>query len=95
MSILTLQDAKDHLRYDDDAADTMLLGYVAAAESAILRYITDDFEGGIYPAEVKQAALLLVGFFDDQRNAESVPNGNYLPFAVQSLLYPYRNPTVI
>lgn len=94
MSILTLQDAKDHLRYDDDATDTMLLGYVAAAESAILRYITDDFEG-VYPAEIKQAALLLVGFFDDQRNAESVPNGNYLPFAVQSLLYPYRNPTVV
>ena len=46
---------------------------------------------------IKQAALLLIGYWDQFRNAESEApvNANFLPMPVQSLLYPYRNPTVI
>lgn len=96
MSIVDLEEVKHHLRQDDDSNDTSLNGYIAAAESVIKNYITDTFEAD-YPAAIKQAALLLIGYWDQFRNAEgdAPVNGNFLPMPVQSLLYPYRKPTAI
>lgn len=96
MSIVDLNTLKDHLRYDDDSNDMMLQGYLDAADSVVLNYITDEFETN-YPKAIHQAILLLCGYWDMHRNAESETpvNGNYLPMPVQSLLYPYRKPTVI
>ncbi|WP_218698357.1 head-tail connector protein [Acinetobacter harbinensis] len=96
MSIVSLELIKEHLRYDDDSNDLILQGYLDAAESAVLNYITDKFEGE-YPKAIHQAILLLCGYFDQYRNAEQeMPvNGNFLPMPVQSLLYPYRMPTAI
>ena len=95
MSIVTLEELKAHLRYDDGDSDLILSCYLGAAESAVLNYITDEFADGDYPDNVKQAVLLLVGMFDDNRNAEFAPNGHYMPFAVKWLLYDNRNPTVV
>lgn len=96
MSIVDLDTLKEHLRYDDDSNDTMLQGYLDAADSAVLNYITDEFETE-YPKAIHQAILLLCGHWDQYRNAEQeMPtNGNYLPMPVQALLYPYRKPTAI
>lgn len=97
MSIVTLEQVKEHLRYDDTSNDVALTGYIAAAESAVLNYITDAFADGVYPDAIKHAVLLLVGYFDQYRNAESdtPTNAVYLPLPVQALLYPYRTPTAI
>lgn len=97
MKIITLERAKEHLRYDDDSNDVNISGYILAAESAVKNYITDDFENDIYPDAVQHAVLILVGYFDQYRNAEAETptNDNYLPKPVQSLLYPYRKPTAI
>ncbi|WP_201555792.1 head-tail connector protein [Psychrobacter sp. 72-O-c] len=93
---VTLEEVKHHLRYDNDANDTTLTMYIKAAESAIGRYITEDIpvEG---TDDIKVATLMLIGYFDDNRNADKdTPiNGNYLPAPVVSLLYSYRKPTVI
>ena len=96
MSIVSLETLKLHLRYDDDSNDTMLQGYLDAADSVVLNYITDEFESD-YPEAIHQAILLLCGYWDQYRNAEQEApvNGNFLPMPVQSLLYPYRKPTVI
>ncbi len=85
MSIVDLEEVKHHLRYDDDSNDTSLNGYIAAAESVIKNYITDTFEAD-YPTAIKQAALLLIGYWDQFRNAEgdAPVNGNFLPMPVQS-----------
>ena len=94
MAWVTLEEVKHHLRYDDDANDTTLIMYIKAAESAIGRYITEEI-----PAEgtdgIKVAALMLIGYFDENRNAgkDTPTNGNYLPAPVVSMLYPYRKPT--
>ena len=87
MSIVSLETLKEHLRYDDDSNDMMLQGYLDAADSVVLNYITDTFEAD-YPAAIKQAALLLIGYWDQFRNAEGEApvNGNFLPMPVQSLL---------
>ena len=92
---VTLEDAKHHLRYDDDSNDTMLAAYIAAAEAAINRYITEDVTAGATP-DIKVAALLLVGYYDYNRNMDKdMPSdGNYLPAPVRALLWPYRQPSV-
>ncbi|MCF0263381.1 MULTISPECIES: head-tail connector protein [Acinetobacter] len=96
MSIVSLETLKEHLRYDDDDNDLMLQGYLDAADSVVKNYITDEFESE-YPKAIHQAILLLCGFWDKHRNAESETpvNGNYLPMPVQSLLFHYRKPTAI
>ena len=53
MSIVSLETLKLHLRYDDDSNDTMLQGYLDAADSVVLNYITDELEDiTVYPAIV-------------------------------------------
>lgn len=96
MSIVSLETLKEHLRYDDNDNDLMLQGYLDAADSVVKNYITDEFESE-YPKAIHQAILLLCGFWDKHRNAESETpiNGNYLPMPVQSLLFHYRKPTAI
>ena len=97
MSIVSLETLKEHLRYDDDSNDLMLQGYLDAADSVVLNYITDEFADGDYPKAIHQAILLLCGYWDQYRNAEQeMPvNGNFLPMPVQQLLYHYRKPTAI
>ena len=66
MSIVTLPEVKEHLRYDTDDNDSTLNIYIKAAENAVLNYVTDKFEGE-YPDVVKHAVLLMVGMFDTDR----------------------------
>lgn len=92
----TLAEVKQHLRYDDESNDLILQGFLAGAETAINNYITDTVTDDMLPA-LKVATLLLVGNFDEDRNAgkEKSNDDNYLPPAVRRLLYPYRKPTAV
>ena len=96
MDWVTLEDAKHHLRYDDDSNDVMLTAYIAAAESSVKCYITETVTAANTP-DIKVAVLLLVGYYDFHRNMDKdMPNdGNYLPAPVRALLWPYRQPTAI
>lgn len=96
MTWVTLEDAKYHLRYDDDSNDVMLTTYIAAAESAVNQYITKTVDAAATP-DIKVAVLLLVGYYDYNRNIDKdMPSdGNYLPAPVRALLWPYRQPTAI
>ena len=93
---VTLEDAKHHLRYDDDSNDTMLAAYIAAAEATINQYITANVAASATP-DIKVATLLLVGYYDNHRNMDKdmLSDGNYLPAAVRALLWPYRQPTAL
>ena len=97
MSIVTIDQVREHLRYDTEDNDPMLEMYIKAAENAVLNYVTDIFENNVYPDAVKHAVLLMVGMFDRERepSKESSIIDNYLPPAVRALLYPYRTPTAI
>ena len=92
---VTLEEAKHHLRYDDDSNDMMLQGYIAAAEATTKRYITETVVAEDTP-DIKVAVLLLVGYYDLHRNMDKdMPSdGNYLPAPVRALLWPYRKPSV-
>jgi len=97
MSIVTIDQVREHLRYDTEDNDPMLEMYIKAAENAVLNYVTDTFENNVYPDDIKHAVLLMVGMFDRERepSKESSIIDNYLPPAVRALLYPYRTPTAI
>lgn len=89
----TLDEVKYHLRYDDDANDEILSIFLHSAELAVNNYITDEITDEILPS-LKTATLLMVGYLDDNRNAENGTElGNFLPAAVRQILSPYRTPT--
>lgn len=94
MAWVTLEDAKYHLRYDDDSNDFMLTAYIAAAESAVNQYITKTVDAAATP-DIKVAVLLLVGHYDYNRipSKDTLDDENYLPSPVRALLWPYRVPT--
>ena len=103
--IVTLDEVKHHLRYDDDSNDINLTIYMKAAEASIRRFINQPIIAGA-EGDVKVAALMLIGYLDVSRNAEpppaggsvgrySITNGNYLPSPVVALLYDYRTPTIV
>lgn len=95
MSILTLEEAKQHLRYDDADQDAYIQGLIAAAEQAIKDYVGESYSET--NDAMKQAAKLLIGYFDNFRNAENEApvNGFFLPAPALALLYKYRTPTAI
>lgn len=108
--LVTLQQAKDHLRIDTTDGDTDITAKVRAASAAIVRYLKEpvfwtDSSGQIeidsagvavdVPEDVQLATLLLVGYFDRQRDEDEA--GSYaearLPQPVRALL-PERVPTI-
>lgn len=100
--LVTLAEAKDHLRYDHDAFDTDLTAKLLAAEVRVRKHCdTLDFSDldALDPLDkmlVKAAILMMVGYLDRIRNGEEVQSQDrfWLPAAVHQLLVPYHTPAV-
>ena len=69
MSIVELHEVKRHLHYADDSNDVSLKSFIVAADAIIKNYITDNF-GSEYPSAIKQAALLLIEYWEKHRKDE-------------------------
>jgi len=91
-AMLTLEEVKAHLRYDSDDNDAALQIMLDAAQQAIKTHC--DPNQNLDTAAIKQAALLLIGYWDNNRNAEQ-GNEWYLPQPVLALLAPYRTPVAV
>jgi hypothetical protein len=102
--IVSLQEAKDHLRIDNDAEDADLTLKIQASSQIILDYLRksesdygEDSDGILEtPTSVKMACLILVGILYRDRDGEESKNWNqgYLPFSVTALIYQLRNPAL-
>ena len=103
MMLVTLDDAKDHLRIDTDDEDMHLELLVNAASDAVLNYLKID--GTIYvdssdnidpPYAVQAATLLMTGYLYRLRdnNEGGEYQQGYLPMPVTALLYPLRSPAI-
>ncbi len=102
MSIVTLAQAKLHLRVDHSEEDTIIQTYLDGTEKATSNYLGrnlyasstgGDTDGLIMDDAVKSAVLLQVGNLYANREAVSQIAGNNLvelPFGVKWLLNPYR-----
>ena len=92
--IVSLEEVKEHLRYDSDDNDTYLEGLIYAAEVVIRKHVDEaTLESGV-DSSICHAALLLIGYWDNNRNGEEA-NGWYLPPAVLALLTPFRTPVAV
>ena len=94
MSIVTLAEAKLHLRVDGAEEDTLIQSYIDAAEAAAAQYLNralyasdvgTDTTGLVMTKDVKVAVLLQVGaFYADREDLVEMPTGSRV------LLNPYR-----
>ncbi|MGF6986543.1 hypothetical protein QFZ99_006084 [Paraburkholderia atlantica] len=98
MNLITLDDARAHLRIDGDLLDSALEIAVAAASASVWTYLKRDepYPDDAIPPDVKMAALLMAGnFIRDPDGAEAASwIQGYLPWPVVNLLYPYRDPSM-
>lgn len=88
MPLITLDEAKDHLRVTDCHEDDLITIYIGAAQDYIGKFLNDeDFPNAF---SIKAAALLIVG--DLYQNREASITGTIVSDnpTVQRLLYPYR-----
>lgn len=106
MMFVTLDQANQHLRIDDDADDSDVTLKVHAASGAVRNYLKSsadvyfDTDGAVIPSkvpfEVQAATLLMLGYLYKQRDEDSgheFEEGK-LPRPVTALLYPLRDPAL-
>ena len=97
MPIVSLADAKTHLRVDGSAEDGFIELLLGAAEDAVARYLnrpvpwrdTDGTETPV-PAAVKVAVLLILGDLYANREASVVGATVSANPTVDRLLWPHR-----
>lgn len=106
IKLITLKEAKDHLRVDHDADDADIELKIAAVSSIIIDYLKDsaqkiiDDSGEIIESNdlnrVKISVLLLLGILYKDRDGEFMNQWKlgFLPDSVTALIYSLRTPTV-
>ena len=105
IQLVTLAAAKSQVEVDHDSDDSLIYIYIEAASAAVLNYLdrsdaaeyldtSDDVDIETVEPEVKQAVLLLVNYFYNDRGGENSGEYEfgYLPRPVISILYPLRDP---
>lgn len=104
--LISIEYAKRHLRIDHDADDSDIELKIAGASDALIRYLKEaakefindsgDIMDDKVPDGVKCAALQLVGMLYKDRDGGMMGKWvhGYLPFAVTSLIYDMRKPSV-
>ncbi|ELY4393287.1 phage gp6-like head-tail connector protein [Cronobacter sakazakii] len=107
IELVTLPQAKEHLRIDDDAGDADLTLKIQAGSAAILAYVQGsrdlivNSDGALIEGEplrrTQTALLMLLGWLDRNRGGEEeekLQQGE-LPFSVTMLIYDLRRPTIL
>lgn len=107
IELVTLDQAKDHLRIDADAGDDDLKLKIQAGSAAILAYVQGSRDrivagnGTLIEGEplrrAQTALLMLLGWLDRNRGGEEeekLQQGE-LPFSVTMLIYDLRCPTIL
>jgi len=84
-AVPTLAEVKDYLRIDSMEEDTLLTMLLDVAIAHAENYLYGPLPAEL-PLPIKQALLLLVGHFYEQRLGEDIPTVVYV------LLAPYREP---
>lgn len=92
-TIVSLAEAKAHLRVLDTSEDALITLYMGAASENIASYLnraipTDN--SGIIPSSIKAACLLMIGDLFENREAQIMGGGVVENPAVKNLLYPHR-----
>ena len=81
---LGIPEVKAFLRIDGEEEDSLLAGLIPVAREHCENYLNASLPTEV-PTPVKQAQLLLISHFYEQRSGETIPP------VVYALLAPYRN----
>ncbi|MEE9271715.1 MAG: head-tail connector protein [Robiginitomaculum sp.] len=88
--MVTLDDAKLHCRVEHPDDDVSIVTYIGAA-TEWLGKIGVDVATDPLPLPIKQAILLIVALYYDNREAiPEIRRTTPLPFGVEALIAPYR-----
>lgn len=89
--MITLSEAKQHLRVDINEDDLLIGRLIDAATAAVLDYLNldDGFDSNGMPEPVKAATLLLIGDLYEHRERQA-DRQLYRNDTYERLLNPYR-----
>ncbi len=90
--LITLEEAKTHLRIEHDEEDEYLTGLIRQAQAAAEDYCRVEFPDETPPEPVRLALLLFVGFYYENRDIPDMTTYKAMRMAFDALLYPYRDP---
>ena len=98
--IISLEEAKTHLRIEHDEEDEYLTGLILQAQAAAEDYCRVSFEPYLNengdevdaPEPVRLALLLFMGFYYENRDIPDMTTYKAMRMAFDALLYPYRDP---
>lgn len=94
MAVVSLSEAKNHLRVDQSAEDALIQVYLDAAIDYVRNFLNTDIPGELdspvsTPSAIKAAIYLIVGGLYEHREQYSEVDIKENP-AVKNLLFPYR-----
>ena len=90
--LISLEEAKTHLRIEHNEEDEYLTGLIVQAQAAAEDYCRVQFSEVEPPEPVRLALLLFVGFYYENRDIPDMTTYKAMRMAFDALLYPYRDP---
>lgn len=98
-TLVTLAQAKEHLRIDQDLMDNDITLKLVAAEARVRRHIVGTDFATLEEMDlelIKAAILVMVGTLDMERASETTSGSDrdWLPAQVHQLLKPFRTPGI-
>ena len=89
--VLTVDEAKQHLRIEYDEEDELIEKLIAQAQAAAEDYCRVSFEENV-PEPVRLACLLFVSYHYENRDIPDMTTYKSMRMAFEHLLYPHRDP---
>ena len=89
--VLTVDEAKQHLRIDYDEEDELIEKLIAQAQAAAEDFCRVSFEEDV-PEPVRLACLLFVSYHYENRDIPDMTTYKSMRMAFEHLLYPHRDP---
>ena len=89
--VLTVDEAKQHLRIEYDEEDELIEKLIAQAQAAAEDYCRVSFDENV-PEPVRLACLLFVSYHYENRDIPDMTTYKSMRMAFEHLLYPHRDP---
>ena len=89
--VLTVDEAKQHLRIEYDEEDELIEKLIAQAQAAAEDFCRVSFEEDV-PEPVRLACLLFVSYHYENRDIPDMTTYKSMLMAFEHLLYPHRDP---
>jgi len=89
--VLTVDEAKQHLRIEYDEEDELIEKLIQQAQAAAEDFCRVSFEEDV-PEPVRLACLLFVSYHYENRDIPDMTTYKSMRMAFEHLLYPHRDP---